>query len=411
MTTPLRDGSPTPSDAELRVRLEGAVEQLERALVDYESVHQALERDGAPPHERDGLASLLAADRALVSQLPRLEARAEADGWSEALEVSRLLRRVRAAREALELRVHERLVDLSDVIGTPDLQADLPALVKALAPAEAAVTLQARLSSGVPWRAALPVALAAGLGLALLAAAPALAMLLLGVAALFALRAARGLRLGTLELLGDKLRFRPASGKPEERALADLAGGRLQLVPLEAAVRVRSWRAFYLSSVDEARRLATAVRLLQEPPFAGAALVEPPIGACVLPATAGPTHSPGAVVVDLRGALFLEDGEATYAAAVGEGQQPWPAPSAHLLATLLQKLPRAQRTAVLERLLSAQRARTFDAEDLREAPFSNEAALVLEAEDTRLVCSVDEHQRAAVRRLRDAWRARQATAL
>jgi hypothetical protein len=386
------------------------VEQLERALIDYESVHQALERDGAPPHQRDGLTSLLAADRALLPRLDRLEARAEADGWSEALEVSRLLRRVRAAREALELRVHERLVDLSDVIGTPDLQADLPALLQALTPAEAAVTLPARLAVAVPWRAALPIALAAGLGLALVAAAPALAMLLLLVAALLGLRAARGLRVGTLELLGDRLRFRPASGKPEERALEDLARGRLQLVPLDAAVRVRSWRAFYLSSVDEARRLATAVRLLQEPPFAGAALVEPPPGACVLAATTWPARTTGAVVVDLRGALFLEDGEATYTAAVGPAQQPWPAPSAHLLAALLQKLPRAQRTALVERLVAAQRARALQASSLREAPFSTEASLVLEAEGLRLVCTVGEGERAAVRLLRDSWRARQATA-
>jgi hypothetical protein len=116
------------------------------------------------------------------------------------------------------------------------------------------------------------------------------------------------------------------------------------------------------------------------------------------------------VVVDARGALFLEDGEATYAAAVGPIQQPWPAPSAQLLATLLQKLPRTERSTLVDRLLATSRARAFDAASLRESPFSTEGILVLEADGARLVCTVGEDNRAAVRLLRDTWKARQATA-
>ncbi len=372
-----------PRAEDARIRLEGALETVEKARDDYRAAAALLTGQWtltAGPHRgllerlRDGVEPVQRASS-------RVEELAARDGWPPDFSPLRAVTELRAARAALGRHL-EQLLEQPPLPGSHALAlfeasesrrglADLldEALAKILPPARGEPLLRCRLGSENLSSAALN-------GVFFIVAAAGVALFadlhhftgVIAVAASLALSVPLLLpylfTAGKLELFTDRLRRRRLLRQDE----LPLPRGGIHFEPMKARVRVAGWRALSFLHLSDASSLATLIELLNRPPF-DKATSDRPFGWVALDGVWVKGAQPGALLLGPDGAFFVHDGDPTFDAAAGATGN-WPNPGALLLLDALLTLPDAERREVLQRLVLAERALPLDRAALAGAVLS-----------------------------------------
>jgi len=347
------------SAAELRIRLEGAAETLDKAVERYQWARRLLRKQWRSRAGRHASAlERMKNEEPLIEEaVKKVERLIEREGWDEGSEPQQLLERVRRARAELIAHLDPMLSlatpltetgRFSSAFATGRIQWMLEYLLaEAVPPSTSEPLVSAPLAVGQSFRAAAMIvaSLAIGVTVSLLLSRFGLIFTFFLIGPTVAAPAALWRRWSRLDVLPDRLRVRRPFGEAIE---VRLPKGGIHYEPYDARLSIAGLGTLQLHSVDDAAAIATLIELFTHPPFdsiRGIAASD----AIVLEASRT-TGRNGVLVLAGERVLFIEDGPAAFDSAAGTTST-WASPKARLLARSVLALPDPARTTMIDRLL------------------------------------------------------------